>query len=171
MRGRQNHTTALQQHTATYSTVLLFSVTTQIRILNKLYCTVWRNCPSTEDPKQHLFSCQFVMFCIKLCCRAPPPSVYMSVHLKAAPGSRLLPRIWMKYGQQQQNFPQTSTHLTGWRYKELALFLESKRLLQLQAVWVWNCDKIRSRQRQRKAGNICELERCCSLSASRVSLM
>lgn len=83
MRGRQTHTTALQQHTATYSTVLLFSVTTQIRILNKLCCTVWRNCPSAEDPKQHLFSCQFVMFCIKLCCRAsqtlPPPPLSLHV--------------------------------------------------------------------------------------------
>lgn len=102
MRGRQNRTTALQQHAATYSTVLLFSVATQIWILNKeiptmLHCMMRLPLHRAKDPQQHLF-CQFVMRCSASNCAAglpklPPtpffhsrplsPPVYMSVHLKA----------------------------------------------------------------------------------------
>lgn len=61
--------------------------------------------------------------------------------------------------------------LYHWMYKKLALCPGRKRLLKLQAVWVWNGDKIRSRQSQCETGDLCELERCCSLSAPRVCLM
>lgn len=125
-----------------------------------------------KDP-EHLFCCQFVMWRSASNCAAGLPklpphhhSVHMSVHLKALEET---PSCFQGSEWNMDSSRKTSQRLQpGWRYKELALRLERQQLLQLRAVWAWNGDKIRSRQRQCKAGNICELERCCSLSASRV---
>lgn len=120
-----------------------------------------------KDP-EHLFCCQFVMWRSASNCAAglpklspPPHSVHMSVHLKALEKT---PSCF------QGSEGKTSQRLQpGWRYiKSWLCVWKDSSYGQLRAVWAWNGDKIRSRQRQWKAGNICELERCCSLSASRV---
>lgn len=107
MRGRQNRTTALQQHAATYSTVLLFSVATQIWILNKeiptmLHCMMRLPLHRAKDPQQHLF-CQFVMRCSASNCAAGlpklPPTPFFSLLTPSPPQftCRCTSKLWKRF--------------------------------------------------------------------------
>lgn len=140
----EDHETALQQHAATFSTLLLFTVSIQIGIVGTVITTI--PCCIThlllyraKDPKQdHLLSVCHVMFCIKLCCRAsqtlPPFPQFMC--------SLCILKLWEKFQDASKElnemWTKTSTIFTQsgiWRYYELVLCPERQCLLQLQAVW------------------------------------